>query len=86
MKDGKPVDLGFVGEPDRVNPRIITCLEQAGIIPVIAPIGFGPDGQTYNINADTAAGAIAGAISAARLLLLTDVPGVLDKPGQLIPG
>jgi acetylglutamate kinase len=85
VKDGKPVDLGFVGEPDKVNPRIIEYLEQAGIVPVIAPVGFGPDGKTYNINADTAAGAIAGAVGAARLLALTDVAGVLDKQGQLIP-
>jgi len=85
VKDGKQVDLGFVGEPDKVNPRIIEYLEQAGIVPVIAPVGFGPDGKTYNINADTAAGAIAGAVGAARLLALTDVAGVLDKQGQLIP-
>ncbi len=85
VKDGKPVDLGLVGEPDRVNPRILKSLEDAGIIPVIAPVGFGPDGQTYNINADTAAGAIAVAIDAARLLMLTDVPGVLDKSGKMIP-
>jgi acetylglutamate kinase len=85
VKDGKLVDLGLVGEPDKVNPRIIEYLEQGGLIPVVAPIGFGPGGQTYNINADTAAGAIAGAVGAARLLLLTDVAGVLDKQGQLIP-
>jgi len=84
VKDGKHVDLGLVGEPDRVNPGIIAYLEKGGMIPVIAPIGFGPGGRTYNINADTAAGAIAGAVGAARLLLLTDVPGVLDKEGQLI--
>jgi acetylglutamate kinase len=85
VKDGQRVDLGFVGEPDKVNPRIINYLEQAGIVPVIAPVGFGPDGKTYNINADTAAGAIAGAVGAQRLLALTDVPGVLDKQGTLIP-
>ena len=85
MKDGKPIDLGLVGEPDRVNPKILLNLEQDGIIPVIAPVGFGPNRQTYNINADTAAGAIAGAIGAARLLMLTDVPGVLDKSKKLIP-
>ena len=85
VKDGQRVDLGFVGEPDKVNPRIIEYLEQAGIVPVIAPVGFGPDGKTYNINADTAAGAIAGAVGASRLLALTDVPGVLDKQGQLVP-
>ena len=83
-KDGERVDLGLVGEPDKVNPGIIRSLEQAGVIPVIAPVGFGPDGQTYNINADTAAGAIAAAIGASRLLMLTDVPGVLDKSGQLV--
>ena len=83
-KDGERVDLGLVGEPDKVNPGIIRSLEQAGVIPVIAPVGFGPDGQTYNINADTAAGAIAAAIGAARLLMLTDVPGVLDKAGLLV--
>ena len=85
VKDGQRVDLGFVGEPDKVNPRIIEYLEDAGIVPVIAPVGFGPDGKTYNINADTAAGAIAGAVGASRLLALTDVPGVLDKQGQLVP-
>ena len=85
IKDGKPVDLGLVGEPAAVNPRIISCLEQAGIVPVIAPVGFGPDGKTYNINADTAAGAIAAAVGAVRLVMLTDVAGVLDKSGQLVP-
>ena len=78
------LDLGFVGEPSRVNPQILTSLEQAGMIPVIAPIGVGPNGETYNINADTVAGAIAGGIGAARLLLLTDVIGVLDKDGDLV--
>ncbi len=78
-------DLGFVGDPDRVDPLILKALEAAGIVAVIAPVGFGVDGETYNINADTAAGAIAAATKAARLLLLTDVPGVLDKDGNLIP-
>jgi acetylglutamate kinase len=78
------VDLGFVGEPEFVNPRVLTALESTGMIPVIAPIGMGADGQTYNINADTAAGAIASALGAARLLMLTDVKGVLDKDGQLM--
>ena len=81
----KILDLGFVGEPTKVNPRIITDLEQAGIIPVIAPIGMGANGETYNINADTVAGAIASAMGASRLLLLTDVVGVLDKEKNLIP-
>lgn len=81
----KILDLGFVGEPEKINPQILTALEQSGMIPVIAPIGFGTNGETYNINADTVAGAIAGALGASRLLLLTDVIGVLDREGQLIP-
>ncbi len=81
----KILDLGFVGEPQAVNPQVLTPLEQAGMIPVIAPIGVGPSGETYNINADTAAGAIAAAIGATRLLLLTDVAGVLDPEGELVP-
>jgi len=85
IKDGAPVDLGLAGEPAAVNPRIINSLESAGIIPVIAPVGFGADGRTYNINADTAAGAIAASVKAARLLMLTDVQGVLDKSGTFIP-
>jgi len=80
----KILDLGFVGEPRQVNPQLLTALEQSGMIPVIAPIGVGPAGETYNINADTAAGAIAAAIGAARLLLLTDVVGVLDENSELI--
>ena len=79
------LDLGFVGEPERVDVRVIHALTGAGLIPVIAPVGVGEDGQTYNINADTVAGAIAGALSATRLLMLTDVPGVLDGEQRLIP-
>jgi len=78
------IDLGFVGDPDSVDPAIINSLVQADITPVIAPIGFGADGETYNINADTAAGAIAAALGATRLFLLTDVVGVLDKDKKLI--
>jgi len=78
------LDLGFVGEPAYVDTRVIHALTGAGLIPVIAPVGTGEDGQTYNINADTAAGAIAGALNANRLLMLTDVPGVLDKSGNLL--
>ena len=78
------VDLGFVGEPFRINPEILHKLRHAGFIPVIAPIGIGEDGQTYNINADTAAGAIAAAMKAVRLLLLTDVAGFLDKDKNLV--
>ncbi|MEX0759363.1 MAG: acetylglutamate kinase [Tistlia sp.] len=80
----KILDLGFVGEPRHVNPQVLENLQQAGMIPVIAPIGVGAGGETYNINADTVAGAVAGAVGALRLLLLTDVAGVLDKEGRLI--
>ena len=78
------VDLGFVGEPASVDRSIIDTLVAAGIVPVIAPVAVGADGHTYNINADTMAGAIAGALGAARLFLLTDVAGVLDKGGNLM--
>jgi acetylglutamate kinase len=78
------VDLGFVGEPARVDTTILETTCAAGMIPVIAPIGAGEDGHTYNINADTMAGAIAAALGAARLFLLTDVSGVLDKQGALL--
>ena len=78
------VDLGFVGEPQAVDTSIIDTASAAGMIPVIAPIAPGKDGETYNINADTMAGAIAAALGAARLFLLTDVPGVLDKAGSLL--
>ena len=81
----KHLDLGFVGEPEHIDVRVIHALTGAGLIPVIAPVGVGADGQTYNINADTAAGAIAGALGATRLLMLTDVAGVLDKAKKLIP-
>jgi acetylglutamate kinase len=81
----RELDLGFVGEPEHVDVRVIHALTGAGLIPVIAPVGVGADGQTYNINADTVAGAIAGALGATRLLMLTDVPGVLDANGQLVP-
>jgi len=79
------LDLGFVGEPEQIDVRVIHALTGAGLVPVIAPVGVGADGQTYNINADTVAGAVAGALSATRLLMLTDVPGVLDAAGRLIP-
>jgi acetylglutamate kinase len=78
------VDLGFVGEPESVDRTIIDTLLGAGIVPVIAPVAVGSDGHTYNINADTMAGAIAGALGAARLFLLTDVAGVLSKDKQLL--
>jgi acetylglutamate kinase len=82
----KAVDLGFVGEPRKVDPKLIEALIYADedYIPVVAPIGVAVDGQTYNINADTVAGALAGALKAKRMLLLTDVAGVLDKDGELV--
>ena len=81
----KILDLGLVGEPSEINPHILDFFEESDITPVIAPIGCGSKGETLNINADTAAGAIAGAVMAKRLLMLTDVKGVLDKDGVLIP-
>mgnify|MGYP003109529130 CR=1 FL=1 len=78
------VDLGFVGEPKDVDTRVLDTLSAAGMIPIIAPIATDGHGQTYNINADTMAGAIASALGAARLFLLTDVTGVLDKEGKLL--
>ncbi len=81
----RELDLGFVGEPEEIDVRVIHALTGAGIIPVIAPVGYGDDGHIYNINADTVAGAVAGALGAKRLLMLTDVPGVLDGDKALIP-
>ena len=78
------VDLGFVGDPRLIDRSILDVLAGSGIMPVVAPVGAGADGQTYNINADTAAGAIAGAIKAKRLLMLTDVAGVLDRDRKLL--
>jgi acetylglutamate kinase len=83
-KNGQEIDLGFVGDPKTVDPHVLKTLAQGGMIPVIAPVGAGEGGETYNINADTAAGAIAAAVGASRLLLLTDVAGVLDKDGKLL--
>jgi len=80
----KVLDLGFVGEPRRINAKVLETFERSDIIPVIAPIGVGEDGATYNITADTVAGAVAAAVKAARLLLLTDVIGVLDKSKKLL--
>jgi acetylglutamate kinase len=80
----KHIDLGFVGEPSKVDTTVLDQLLGRELIPVLAPIALGVDGETYNVNADTFAGAIAGAVKAKRLLLLTDVPGVLDKNKDLI--
>jgi acetylglutamate kinase len=79
------LDLGFVGEPEHVDPTILEEFKKSDLIPVIAPIGMGDKGATYNINADTVAGAIAAAARAVRMFLLTDVAGVMDKAGNLIP-
>jgi acetylglutamate kinase len=79
------IDLGFVGEPQRIGANVLDTFRQSDIIPVIAPIGVGSRGETYNINADTVAGAVAAAVEATRLLLLTDVAGVLDADKRLIP-
>jgi acetylglutamate kinase len=91
-KDGNMVvarrisqDLGFVGEPDRIDTTVLDQIIGRELIPVLAPTASGPNGETFNINADTFAGYIAGALKAKRLLLLTDVPGVLDKSKKLIP-
>ena len=80
-----PVDLGFVGEPEKVDRSVLDAVLKAELIPVLAPIAIGPESETYNVNADTFAGAIAGAMGAKRLLLLTDVAGVLTKDKELIP-
>ena len=80
----KVVDLGFVGEPEKVDTTVLTQILGRELIPVLAPVATSADGATYNVNADTFAGAIAGALKAKRLLLLTDVPGVLDRSKQLI--
>ncbi len=80
----KILDLGFVGEPVSVQPEVLDELTESDMIPVIAPIGIGPNGETFNINADTMAGAIAAAMSACKLMMLTDVPGILNKDKELI--
>lgn len=78
------IDLGFVGEPETINTEVLDALNAAKLIPVVAPVGSSAAGETFNINADTAAGAIAAALGATRMLMLTDVAGVLDKNGNLI--
>jgi acetylglutamate kinase len=82
--EDREIDLGLVGEPEHIDVRVIHALTGSGLIPVVAPVGMGADGQTYNINSDDAAGAIAGALNATRLLMLTDVPGVLDAEKNTI--
>jgi acetylglutamate kinase len=81
----EPVDMGLVGEVEAVDPELIRNLDQDRFIPVIAPIGSDPEGRTYNINADWVAGAVAAALKAEKLLFLTDVKGILDEQGTLLP-
>ena len=81
----KAVDLGFVGEPSSINVGVLNALISQKMIPVISPVGIGNNGETYNINADTAAGSIAKKIEARRLIILSDVEGVLDNNQKLIP-
>jgi acetylglutamate kinase len=83
--ENKLIDFGFVGVPEKINPEVLRTIINSDLIPVIAPIGVGSKGETFNINADTVAGSVAGAMAAARLVLLTDVEGVLDREGKLIP-
>ncbi len=84
MNIPEDTDLGYVGEVQEINPEVIKVLEGKDIIPIIAPIGLSDDGTTYNINADHVAGKIAGALRAAKLILLTNVNGIMDKKGKLI--
>jgi acetylglutamate kinase len=86
-KDGLPeiIDIGMVGEVKEINPGVIEALERENFIPVIAPVGVGEEGETYNINADLVAGKVASALKAEKLILLTDVEGVMDEKKQLLP-
>ena len=85
-KENGAIDLGQVGEIDSIDPQVIGALEQGGFIPVVAPIGTGADGTTYNINADLVAGKLAEVLRAEKLVVLTNTPGVLDKDGKLLTG
>jgi acetylglutamate kinase len=78
------IDIGLVGEVTRVDPQILISLEKDGFIPVISPVGVGPKGETLNINADYVAASIASALHAEKLILLTDVPGIMDKNNNII--
>ncbi len=84
--DDPPVDLGHVGEVASIDPGVVNLLDTGAFIPVIAPVGVGDDGQSYNINADLVAGKIASVLGAEKLILLTNTPGVLDSQGQLLTG
>jgi len=84
-EDPEIIDIGMVGEVKEINPGVIEALEKENFIPVIAPVGVGEEGETYNINADLVAGKVAGALKAEKLILLTDIEGVMDEKHQLIP-
>lgn len=81
---GVDEDLGLVGDVDKINPEIISCLESSEFVPVVAPVGAGPGEKPFNINADTAAGAMSASLRTEKFILLTDVPGVLDSDGAMI--
>ena len=85
-EDGAKIDIGHVGEIDTIDPGVIETLENGGCIPVVAPVGVGKNGETYNINADLVAGKLAEVLRAEKLVLLTNTPGVLDKNGKLLTG
>jgi acetylglutamate kinase len=82
--DEEIIDIGLVGEVTRIEPNVITCLEKEGFIPVISPVGVGPKGETLNINADYVAASVASALNAEKMILLTDVPGIIDKNGKTV--
>ena len=86
LKASEIIDLGHVGEVSRINTRVIDTMIESGFIPVIAPVGVGEDGRSYNINADLVAGKVAEALKAEKLMLLTNTPGLLDKEGNLLTG
>ena len=83
-KPGEMLDIGFVGEIDSINPAVVKALQDDAFIPVISPIGFGVDGQAYNINADLVAGKMAEILKAEKLVMMTNIPGVMDKSGNLL--
>ena len=83
-KPGEMLDIGFVGEIDSINPAVVKALQDDAFIPVISPIGFGEDGQAYNINADLVAGKMAEILKAEKLVMMTNIPGVMDKDGKLL--
>ena len=83
-KPGEFLDIGFVGEIEAINPAVVKALQDDAFIPIISPIGFGQDGQAYNINADVVAGKIAEILKAEKLIIMTNIAGVQDKSGNLV--